>query len=331
MELLVLPSLLAIGLKIAIFMRYHGSLRRENINLGIFFLAIFFLNFAELFSIEADYSHAVLLQILLAYYCCVVFVIHAYINLCLDYSEFKWHVGRIKTALNIALPLLIVALIASRGIVSDVVPTAYSLTRIAGEFYWIFQVYALGGLIFAVSCLVYGLRKSDSNLLRQRCLIVLISTTAPVLTTFGVIGAMAAGVEVNAAIFMSLALTAMLGMMIYAEEKTRLFRLLTFIPYTKERKLHKQLLAHVTDCIAINDDPAQQQSLNLKQMMREFEGSVVEHVLSYYGGNQKKTASALGVSEATVSRRARAKPRLSTENDTQTATDYMKVSIRSTE
>ena len=41
-------------------------------------------------------------------------------------------------------------------------------------------------------------------------------------------------------------------------------------------------------------------------MMKELENSVVEHVLGYYGGNQKKAASALGVSEATLSRRARA-------------------------
>jgi len=39
--------------------------------------------------------------------------------------------------------------------------------------------------------------------------------------------------------------------------------------------------------------------------MKALEGTVVEHVLHYYQGNQKMTASALGVSEATLSRRVR--------------------------
>ena len=128
---------------------------------------------------------------------------------------------------------------------------------------------------------------------------------------------------------MSFAFTVMLSILVYAEEKARLFRLLTFIPYTRERKLHKQLLSQVTDCIAINDNPAEQQSIHLRQMMREFEGSVVEHVLDYYGGNQKKTASALGVSEATVSRRARAYA--SQHKTTPAPAAYIPDSVRITE
>lgn len=123
----------------------------------------------------------------------------------------------------------------------------------------------------------------------------------------------------------------MLGVLVYAEEKSRLFKLLTFIPFTRERKLHKKILAQITDCIAINDDPSTQQSINLKHMMREFEGLVVEHVLDYYGGNQKRTASALGVSEATVSRRARAVTARKLEQESSSeAGDLIQDSIRIT-
>ncbi|MDP6651437.1 MAG: helix-turn-helix domain-containing protein, partial [Gammaproteobacteria bacterium] len=158
----------------------------------------------------------------------------------------------------------------------------------------------------ALGLLVWGLKHTTSNVNRQKCLVTLISTFTPSIIAIGIIVAMALDYDVNGVIFMSLSLTLTLALMVYAEEKTRLFHLLTFVPFTKERKLHKQLLRQVTECIAINDDPASQQSIQLKQMMRDFEGVVVEHVLDYYGGNQKKTASALGVSEATLSRRARA-------------------------
>jgi len=306
MELVVIPSLLAICLKIAIFMRYHDSLRKDNLNLGILFLAIFFLNLAELFSIRSEFSQQTSMVILLAYYCSLYFIIHAYINLCIEYSEFKWNIARIKTGLNIALAGLVLGTILTRFIIADVTPTEISLTRVPGDLYWTYQLYVIGGLLFAVSLLFRGLKRTTSNINRQKCLVVLISTATPVAMTISIIVLMAMGVNINGAIFMSLSLTLMLALMVYAEEKTRLFRLLTFVPFTKERKLHTQLLRQVTDCIAINDDPASQQSIQLKRMMRDFEGAVVEHVLDYYGGNQKKTASALGVSEATLSRRARA-------------------------
>lgn len=307
-DFFILPSLLAITLKIAIFLRYHGSLRRENIDLGLFFLAVFFLNIAELFSINAgDHAENTQMLILLAYYCSVIFIIHSFASLSLEYSGFQWQKDKIKLGLKLALAVLILATIFSRSVIAGVEPMNYSLTRLAGENYWLFQIYALSGLVFAVGLLVRGLRKITSNIGRQRCLVVLLSASAPILMTMAVIVLMALGININGAIFMSLALTFMLAMMVYAEEKTRLFRLLTFVPYSRERRFHKKLLQQITQCISISDDPNQQQSLQLKEMMKEFEGSVVEHVLTYYDGNQKKTASALGVSEATVSRRARAR------------------------
>ena len=308
MELLVIPSLLAICLKIAIFLRYHESLRTDNLNLGILFLAIFFLNLAELFAIKSEFSQQTEMIILLAYNCSLYFVIHAYINLCFEYTEFKWNVSRVKTALNIVLAGLVLGTILTRSIIADVTPTSgeISPTRVPGDLYWIWQLYIIGGLLFAVSLLIRGLKRTASSINRQKCLVVLISTATPVAMTISTIVLMAMGVNINGAIFISFSLTLMLALMVYAEEKTRLFHLLTFVPFSKERKLHTQLLQQVTDCIAINDDPAAQQSIQLKQMMRDFEGVVVEHVLDYYGGNQKKTASALGVSEATLSRRARA-------------------------
>ncbi len=290
-------------------MRYHESLRAENFYLGIFFLAIFFFNIAEFLAIKPQFSEQTSLLVLLSYYCCIIFIIHGYINLCLEYSEFDWNISRIKLGLNLLLAFLVVALIFDRSIIAGTDTTAVSLTKVPGNYYWIFQVYALAGVAAGIGLLFHGFYRLTSNMSRQKCLIVLLSTLPPAAITVGVIGLQAAGTTITAAVVMSLAFTLMLSILVYAEEKTRLFRLLTFVPYTKERKLHKQLLAQVTDCIAINDDPAKQQSIQLKQMMREFEGAIVEHVLGYYGGNQKKTASALGVSEATVSRRARANAR----------------------
>ncbi|MCH8175553.1 MAG: hypothetical protein IIC59_10265, partial [Proteobacteria bacterium] len=109
MELLVLPSFLAICIKLGIFARYHSSLRRENINLGVFFFAVLFLNIAELLSIKAEFSPNTLMLILLAFDCAVIFIIHSYINLCLEYSKFSWQTPRIKIALNVVLAGMIVA------------------------------------------------------------------------------------------------------------------------------------------------------------------------------------------------------------------------------
>lgn len=306
LEMLIIPSLLAIAIKVGIFFRYYQSLSRENLDLGLFFVAVFFLNVFELLSIQTVYGAGSSMLILLAYYCCVVFTIHGFINIAMTYSQFDWQAGRIRLGLNVLLAVLIIGLIFGRSIIAGVEPMkSYTLTRVAGEHYWIFSAYLIGGVLLAVSLLIRGMLHADSNLARQKCLVVMLSAAAPSLTAVAVVVMMALGYQVNGAIYMSLTLSIMLGLLVFAEEKTRLFRLLTIVPYTRENRLHKQLLARITDCVSISDDPGQQ-SINLKGMMKELENSVVEHVLGYYGGNQKKAASALGVSEATLSRRARA-------------------------
>jgi hypothetical protein len=306
MELLILPSVLAISIKIGIFLRYHTSLSRENLDLGLFFVAVFFLNIFEMLSIQSEFSPDSSLLILLAYYCCVVFTVHGFINVALKYSQFDWHSSRIRLGLNALLALLIVNIIFNRNIIAGVEPmNAFTLTRIAGDGYWVIQSYLVLGLAMAVALLIRGMIKADTNIARQKCMVVMVSAAAPVLTAVGVVALMAAGININAAIFMSLAMSLMLGLIVFAEEKSRLFRLLTFLPYTRERQLHKQLLAKITDCVAVSDEP-DRAPVNLKQVMKDLEGSVVEHVLDYYQGNQKKAAHALGVSEATLSRRARA-------------------------
>ena len=306
MEIVLLPSLIAIALKISIFMRYHESLHRENLSLGLFFLAAFSLNLVELITLNQNYSHSINMSMLLAYYVSAIFIMHAFVNLALQYSEFRWHVGRIKFFLNLLLGLLTLGVILSRSIIADVQTVEFSITKIAGPNYWMFQVYAIGSLLFALSLLIHGIRRARSNISKQQSLILLLSTSMPILVTFGVIGLQAFGVQITSALFMSLALTFMVAIIVYAEEKTRLFRMLTLVPLTKERRLHKQLMKQLSSCISLNEDPTQEKSLNLKHMMRDFEGLVIDHMLDYYEGNQKLTASALGVSEATLSRRARA-------------------------
>jgi len=305
MELLIIPSVLAISIKIGIFLRYHQSLHRENLDLGIFFVAVFFLNIFEMLSIQTEFAAETSLLILLAYYCCVVFTIHGFMNVALTYSQFDRSAPRIKLVLNLVLAALISGMLFSKAIIAGVAPmNSYTLTRIAGDFYWLFSAYLLIGLALSVALLIRGVVHADSNYARQKCMVVLIAAATPVLMSASVVGLMAVGVQINGAIFMSLALSVMLGLIVYAEEKTRLFRLLTIMPYTRERRLHKQLLKQITACVSISDRPGAG-SINLKSMMKDLEGSVVEHVLGFYGGNQKKAANALGVSEATLSRRAR--------------------------
>lgn len=315
MELFVIPALFAIALKVAIFLRYSESLRRANLNLGLFFIATFLLNLVELFGYQPTYEGNTMMTVLLAYYCAAVFVIHGYINLALDYSQFKWKLSKVRVALNVILALLVVNIIFNRQIIAGVSFTEITLTREAGSMYWLFQTYALGGVVGALALLIIGYKKQKSNLARQRCFVMIFSTFPLVLTTVVIVATMATGSTVTAAFLMPVAISLMLGIIVYAEEKTRLFRLLTFVPYTKERKLHNELLEKVTDCLLVNADPANHKELNLKQVMKEFEGSVVEHVIGYYGGNQKLAAQALGVSEATISRRARALPNRSAARD----------------
>jgi hypothetical protein len=306
MELFLLPALFAISLKIAIFFRYSESLRKANLNLALFFIAACLLNFIELFGFEAHYEGNLMLTILLAYYCAIVLTVHGYLNVALHYSEFSWKLPQIKLVLNVLLAVLIINIIFNRQLIAGAEFTNTTVTRITGPLYWVFQTYAVGGVCAGLLILFKGFRTLPANLSRQRCFVILLSSLPPAMVTLAVLAAMAAGAEITAALIMPIAISLMVGIIVYAEETTRLFQLLTLVPYSAERKLHKQLLNKITDCLLISDDPAVQPELNLKQMMKEFEVSVVEHVIRYYHGNQKLAAKALGVSEATISRRARA-------------------------
>lgn len=307
MELFLLPALVAIALKIAILIRYGESLLNDNINLALFFVAALALNLTEIFGFEGAYQGNTMLAILLAYYCCAVFLVHSYLNLALQFSGVNWRLPLLKATLNILLAALVVNIIFNRNLIAGAEFTAITFTRTAGPLYFLVQAYLMGGMILGFALLIHGYRKLETNHARQRCFVMLLSTLPPIALSFIVILTMAAGSTITAALFMPIAITIMLGMIIYAEEKTRLFKLLSLVPYSRERRLHQQVLNKLTECISISDNPkSEESSLNLKQMMREFEGHVVEHTVGYYSGNQKMAAQALGVSEATISRRARA-------------------------
>ncbi len=305
MELFFLPALFALTLKAFIFFRYSESLRNGNINLALFFVAACLLNFIELFGFEAHYEGNTMLTVLLAYYCAAVLTIHGYVVVALHYSEFSWRLPQVKLVLNVLLAAMIINVIFNRSIIAGAEFTNITITRVSGSMYGLFQAYATIGVVTGVCLLLSGLYRLKSNLSRQRCLVILISTLPPVLVTLSVLATMALGSQLTAAIIMPVAMSLMVGIIVYAEEKTRLFQLLTLVPFSSERKLHKQLLSKITNCLLIDDNPEPQSTLNLKQLMKEFEVSVVEHVIHYYHGNQKLAARALGVSEATISRRAR--------------------------
>ena len=307
MDWFLIPSITAIIFKIVIFVRYQSSLRSETFNLCVLFLAIFLLNVVELIALGQSHSDATTLILLIAYHCCAIFIVHAFLNIALEYSNFIWNAQKIKLALNFVLAALTVALVFSRDLIAGwTIPAgSYIPTKEAGSLYWLFQFYTLGGIAFAVGLLIHGMNTHESNLQRRQCMVFLLASATPVLITAMIIILQAVGLPLSAGIFMSLASTVMLAVIVYAEEKSRLFRLMTLLPYSNERKLHNQLLEQITECVSINDDPDSRNQLNLKDMMKALEGTVVEHVLHYYQGNQKMTASALGVSEATLSRRVR--------------------------
>jgi DNA-binding protein Fis len=232
--------------------------------------------------------------------------VHGYLNLALHYSEFSWKLPQIKLILNALLAIMIINIIFNRQIIAGVEFTSITITRTSGPLYGLFQAYTAGGVLAGILILAKGFQTLTSNLSRQRCFVILLSSLPPALVALAVLVIMASGLEITAALIMPIAVSLMVGAIVYAEEKTRLFQLLTLVPYSAERKLHKQLMNKITNCLLINDDPSAQPQLNLKHMMKDFEVSVVEHVIRYYHGNQKLAAMALGVSEATISRRARA-------------------------
>lgn len=187
--------------------------------------------------------------------------------------------------------------------ISEARSIGYSVTRVAGDLYWITKTGVILPLVASISVLIYCIKANKGNDRAKKAWIVLASVIPPIAGVFLSMHLMSRGHEINAAFFLSIGTTIMTGILIYTEDEHRLFKLTSFFhsaPHSENSE--NKPPAHAAkgclmDKIFIDDD------INLKRIERDFGDLVVREAVVRCEGNQSAAARMLGIDRSTVNRR----------------------------
>jgi Ca2+/Na+ antiporter len=173
-----------------------------------------------------------------------------------------------------------------------------SITRIAGEYYFVFQAYILIFLLCSIFGLVKGAMIKKEYDVKSRCIIALWAFCPAIVLIFILMILMQLGYRVNMAGFLSLALCFMLFVFISLSEKHKLFTMMKFVPFSQERAYHLELRKHIEKLTL----PATGEFIDMKSILKEVEMVVIRHT-HQQADSQKEVARRLRLSESSLSKK----------------------------
>ena len=292
-NLLVIPSVSAIAIKLLILWLGRKSLANVDFWAWTFFMVLFGMNLTELigFVFQEVLSNDARLLFLIAYYGFTIVAGLSFLAIAMkisgDLSRPVAHL--IFATMVVGLTVLLLPNVGLLGIQS----IGYSYTRIPGPYYWVLQIIILGGWLLGLCMLIHTLRRGKDWIPRRRAFAMLIATTPTGLGLVLVIILMQIGFKINATLMFSISTNFLLGVLIYTEYEFRLFHFLSSVPKTEENKLV---------CSIINN-LASSRTYNLSRLSSEFEKLLIENALGSHKYNKTKTAKSLGISRNTLRRK----------------------------
>ena len=179
--------------------------------------------------------------------------------------------------------------------IAGVQSIGYSVTRIEGPYYFLVQIGILVPLLASLLVMTFFYCTLKETLAKKRTLLLIIACSPFILSVFTIVGLMAVGVKINAVAIISLSICVTLWVLIYTERKEKLYRFMSFIPYTQENRA----LTHFSEFLA---NP----SKGLNEAKEALERNMIREALSLCDGNKLHAASMLGVSRQTLQRRLKA-------------------------
>ncbi len=303
--LLVIPSALALSIKLfSIWLLRHLKPKELNFDLVLVAASLLVMNATELIGLISGIfygAHDGLGVYLLLYYTGLYSFLGA--SLLFTYERNHQRNEVLRAIVYLFCVMLASLTVFSNLIVAGYQTMSYSVTRVPGDYYIAFQLYALSCLVIIGYSLVYSVKKSQG--VERRKASTILTAFAPLLAVIlGVIIAMALGYKLNMTLLISASTSILLYILIYVDSSQHLFGLLSKIPGTREWKNKRNCLSSYQTLVkkAIqNGGPGDPQLL--KHAMSDIEQSIFNEVCSYHDGNQVRTAKALNVSLSTVKRK----------------------------
>lgn len=303
MTFYIVPSMLAMLVK-AWLLFWRRSRAQDNGALFLLLGALLAMNLVEFSSFLMLDNPQVITWLMHAYYCATTFAAATVLNL------FLHLIGGATTQLtklNWALAAIFIALSAMPGVViAGIENIGYTFIRIPGTLYTAWAVYVVSTLLFGVYLLAKGYANSTDTLQKRRCLAILLGLTPLICSAIGIIVLMLSGVKVNATVVLSCAVIFFLVALIYAEKRHSLFKLLARVPFTEEYALRMELANQIRKIESNAFGGSGQPSL--KDQIKKIESLCIDLAIVANDGNKTHAAAALGISNATLHRKATRKP-----------------------
>lgn len=299
MTLYVIPSFCAILIKA--WLLWSEQFRfKANGALVLLLGALLVLNLIEFCSFFVLDRPLEVICLMHGYYFTAAFAAAAILNLFLCLTG---NAANHLTKFNWALATVICVMSLAPGVViAGVENIGYSFTRIPGSFYMVWPVYIVSALIFGVVLLLRGYKSSKDLLQRRRCLAILIGLLPIICSTIGIIFLMVAGVKINATVVLSSAIVFFLVALIYSEQRYGLFKILASVPFTEEYALRNELATLIRKIESSAFDNTDGPSF--KAHIKRIESLYVDLAILANGGNKTHAAASLGISSATLHRKA---------------------------
>lgn len=168
-------------------------------------------------------------------FACAILV---HLAIALNFEEQMDHrIWLIPPVAYVLLSVIVVFLISTDWVVTDIMPIGLSVSRVTGPLYFLFEFFVLGSLLTTVAVLYFGARNTENATRRARNSAMLLAIIPTVLIGFAVLIMLRLGVaRFNGVIILPITMSFFLAVTAYAIHQHRLFDIQFYIPGTGVRK-----------------------------------------------------------------------------------------------
>lgn len=228
---------------------------------------------------------------LIGYYCCA-FIMASILPFILA-KIVRIKLPKLLLQLTILINVISLYLLTNTGaMIAGVDHTGITLTRVAGSYYWIFQLVVLLSMISSIGILIYGKKKSD-GFVKIRANNVLLSFSFFAGFVIFIIIAMQFMEGINAAGILPICTTLFVMGVIDNVCNKNIVDYSYWIPFSKKRREINKLIKPFIEIQSDGLDP---------ELKKAYNKLIAQHALELFDGNQTKAAEWLKVSQSWVSR-----------------------------
>jgi len=228
---------------------------------------------------------------LIGYYMCAITIISMLPFIIAKLARYEIHKFILRFA--IALNAVILFLLGSSSlIIAGVDHTGIALTRIAGEYYWLFQITVLGSIIYTLFILI-KCRKTTDGFLKVRTNNILLSFSLFAAFIIFIIITMQFTDGINAVGILPIFITLFVMGIVDNICNKHIVDYSYWLPFSKKRREINKLIKPFIEIQSDGLDP---------ELKKEYNKMITQHALELFDGNQTKAAEWLKVSQSWVSR-----------------------------